>query len=222
MGVGIGLVLSAAIWWGCGKDSPFDMMRFSPQQDSFRSSSPSASSAHPHVEKGAVLTVVLQTPLSSERSMEGDPVKAILADDVLDGDRVALKKGTEVYGEVIEVLPAVSSSEKTGKLSFVFNGIDGPTNRIPATLSVLSAKLEQSAADQTARTRTRMASTAVGAILGGKIASNENKSKGKGAVVGGAAGLLVGSLIADQQGVDVEMPIGSRIKLRVDHQISVK
>lgn len=178
--------------------------------------------SHPRIERGSVLTLTLQTSLSSETSRVGDPVKAVLAADAYEDGKVALTKGTEVYGEVTRSLPAASSGDKRGRLSFVFSEIEGPGGQIPVTLSVLSSDIHESQADRTARTRTQLAGTAIGAFLGANIAANEHKNRLKSGLIGGAAGLAVGSLIAHEQGVDVELPSGSRIKVRVDSAISVQ
>lgn len=177
--------------------------------------------AHSRISEGSILRVVLQTDISSDKSDEGDPIRAVLSDDLIDNGRVTLMRGTEIYGEILEAIPAAKSSDKKGNLSFIFNAIGGPHGRIPAALSVISAQIDESQADRTARTRTQFASTAIGVILGRQVAKNRDQSKGKGVVVGGAAGLVVGTLISRQQGIDVEMAEGAKIKLRVDGGISI-
>lgn len=207
-----GLVLA-----GCGKGTVS-----SPEVSVGPASAASVAPAYSHVAQGSILRVILQTDISSDKSDEGDPIRAILADDVMANGRVELRKGTDIYGEILEAAPAAKSDDKKGNLSFVFNEIEGPHGRIPVLLSVISAHMDQSQADETARTRTQFASTAIGAILGRQVAKNRDQKKGKGLAVGAAAGLVVGTLISRQQGVDVEMASGAQIKLRVDGEISTK
>lgn len=178
--------------------------------------------SHRTVEKGAVFSLILRTALSSEHSRAGDPVVTALEADVIQDGKVILEKGTEVYGEVTRAVPATQSGDKKGGLSFVLNEIEAPGGRIPIDLSILSSYRKDSQVDKTARTRTQLAGAGIGSLLGANMAANEDKNRLKGALLGGAAGLAVGSLIAQQQGVDVEIPGGSRIKARVDRGISVE
>lgn len=173
------------------------------------------------LEKGTVFTMILQTPLSSEYSRAGDPVKAVLTADVVQNGVVVFAGGTEVHGQVSHAVSAADSKDKRGRLGFELNRISGPGGPIPVTMTLVSTDLHESLADRTARTRTQLAGTTIGALLGINMADNEKKNKVKGGLMGGAAGLAVGSLIAHQQGVDVEIGEGSRIRARITHSVSM-
>lgn len=204
----VGLVL-----WAYAKDQ---------QLSSVKTPDAASSAAADSLEKGTVLTMTLRTPLSSEHSRPGDLVKAFLVTDVAQNGAIVLAAGTEVQGVVSHAVSATASKDKRGRLGFELNRISGPHGQIPVTMTLVSTDLQESPVDRTARARTQLAGTAIGALLGINMADNENKNKVKGGLIGGAAGLAVGSLIAHQQGVDVEIGEGSRIRARINQTVSMK
>ncbi|ANH81413.1 hypothetical protein A8C56_10840 [Niabella ginsenosidivorans] len=84
------------------------------------------------VTNGAVLTVVLREPLSSEdRSKDGKEIRLRVAGDVSDEEGVLIKKGALAIGKIVDVVP--SGNRKKAVIGFVVRSViaaDGSEIRI--------------------------------------------------------------------------------------------
>jgi hypothetical protein len=145
--------------------------------------------------------------LSSDESLVGDSVRAVVADDVVQDDRVVVPAGTEVTGEVTEV----KSGRKIGgrsRLTVEFASLRLPDGRqYPIRSSIEYAGKSQTGKDAA----TIGGSTAGGALLG-RVLGGDNKDKST--AIGAVVGAAVGTAVASKNGTDpVLVQTGDRAEL---------
>jgi hypothetical protein len=161
------------------------------------------------VPEGATLSLVLETSMSSETSRAGDRVVAKLADGVRVGEKVVVPAGSEVRGRVTAAVP--SGRVKTrARLAFAFDTLvlDGKEHAIG------TGAIDITAPDTHKRDAATIGIGAgAGAIVGG-IAKG-GKGAAIGTLIGGAAGTGV---VLVNTGKEVELPVGSRITVRLTNQ----
>jgi len=155
------------------------------------------------------MDVRLQTALNSGTARIEQRFEATTVVDLeLDG-RVALPAGAVVRGFVGSVSPA-GRVERKGSLALAFDELIGPSGPTRFRASVMQA-LEGKRSEDISRIGT---GAVVGAVLGG--------------LLGGGKGLLVGVLvggggtIAATDGTDVDLPIGTILRLRVDSPVVIR
>ena len=158
------------------------------------------------IPAGTQLSLVLETPLSSQTSRAGDRVEARVERATSEEGRVLLPGGTVLKGHVLD---AQGSGRVSGKarviVAFDQIVVRGRTQRLDTT------EIEAVAGDSHGRDAAIIGGgTAAGAIIGG-IAGG-GKGAGKGAIIGGLAGA---GAVLGTKGKEVELPAGSRWTVRV-------
>jgi len=155
---------------------------------------------------GTELTLVLETPLSSVASQVGDRVTARVERAVGEDGRVRLPGGTVLTGKVVE---SVRAGKVKGRARL---GVDFDRIKVRGRSYALDTSVLRVEAGDSRKRDAKVvgggaaAGAVVGAVLGGK------KGAGKGALLG--AGTGAGVVLATR-GDEVEMPAGSRWKVRV-------
>lgn len=151
------------------------------------------------------LPIEIQTPVTTATSREGDPVLAVLTEDVpLDGFK--LDKGAEVRGSV---LTAVSAKRVKGRAHLVvrFNAVMEKGERI----AISTEAIDSLAASTSGKDKKIIAGAAVGGLIVGAI-----KDGGKGAAIGTVVGAAAGTgAVLIMKGDEVEMPRGARLSIVV-------
>jgi hypothetical protein len=160
--------------------------------------------------EGSELTLVLETPVSSADSQEGDTVVARVEKAVGPEGSILLPGGTVVKGHVTE---AVSSGRVKGRarVSVDFDRIvvRGRTHELDGT------SISAEAGDDHGRdARIIGGSSAAGAVIG--AIADGKKGFLRGALIG--AGLGGGAVLATK-GHEIELPAGSRWKVRVQETV---
>lgn len=159
---------------------------------------------------GQELDVRLQDPLSSDRNQVEDRFVATTVVDLEVDGRVIIPAGSEVRGVVSSVQPA-GRIERTGRMTVTFDQItvNGRTHMMRGT--VTEALQSSGVRGEAGRIG---AGAGVGAIIGGII----------GGVRGALAGILIGGggVIAATEGKDVELPVGTILRLRLDAPPGIK
>jgi hypothetical protein len=157
---------------------------------------------------GTVLEVRLQTPLNSASAKVEDRFEATTIVPYPDDRDVFIPAGSLVRGFVSSVR-AAGRLDRRGSLTLSFDEIRiGSTNR-RLRASVVEA-LDPKAREDVTRIGT---GAAVGAIIGG--------------ILGGARGALLGVLvgaggtIAATEGSDVDLPVGTILRIRLDQPLEV-
>jgi type IV secretory pathway VirB10-like protein len=156
--------------------------------------------------EGTELTLVLESPLSSAVSQEGDAVTARVEKAVSDDGRIALPGGSVLRGKVVE---AASAGRVKGRarLAVAFDSITvrGRRHELQATLITAEAP-DTHGRDAKIAGGAAAAGAVIGAIAGGK------EGAAKGAVIGGVVG---GGAVLATKGGEIELPAGSRWKVRL-------
>jgi hypothetical protein len=162
------------------------------------------------VPAGTELELRLEESLSSETAKPGDRFTAMAAAPVLLGNRVAIEAGSSFRGRVELVDQAGGRTDRTARLLLVVEEVEhqGKSYDVSATVTGASERLETGLGSEAKKIGIGAGlGSVLGAILGGK----------KGAVIGatvGGTGAILGT-----EGNEVELPHGTILKLRLDHDL---
>jgi hypothetical protein len=162
------------------------------------------------VPVGTELDVRLQTSLTSDTAQVEDRFEATTMVDVLDGDRVLIPAGSALRGVVSSVTKA-GRLERQGKLTLAFDQITVKGRSYPFRATVTQALESEGIRGETTRIG---AGAGVGAIIGGIL----------GGIKGAITGILIGAggTIAATEGKDVELPVGTVLRVRLDTGLDLR
>ncbi|MEO5509250.1 MAG: hypothetical protein ABIS27_01375 [Longimicrobiales bacterium] len=165
------------------------------------------------------MSLTLNETLSTERNSVGDSFTATLQSDIMGDDgRVVVPAGATVRGRLTQVNKSGHVGE-TGIIKVAFESVSFGGKSYPLDATVVRANPERHNRTTTAQTATKIgAGAAAGAILG-KVIGKNTKGVIKGAVIGAAAGTAIAMGTAD---VDVVLPAGSEMVIRIDSPIEVR
>jgi hypothetical protein len=157
------------------------------------------------VPAGTLLPIEIETTASSASSKEGDPVLAVLTEDVaLSGFK--LDKGAEVRGRVRTAIPA-KRAKGQARLVVAFDAVMENGEK----LSITTEAIDNMAASTKGKDTKIIAGSAAGGLIIGAIAGGK-----KGAVIGTAAGAAAGAgAVLIIKGDEVELPRGARLTVAV-------
>ncbi|MEO5762661.1 MAG: hypothetical protein ABIR28_10160 [Vicinamibacteria bacterium] len=143
--------------------------------------------------------------MSSETSQEGDPVTAVLTEDVpLNGFR--LDRGAEVRGQVTMAIPAQRVSGRA-RLAISFNSV----MENGEMLSISTDRIDSMGKSTSSKDKKIIGGGALGGLIIGAV-----KDGKKGAVIGTVIGAAAGTgAVLIMKGDEVEIPSGSRLTLAV-------
>lgn len=162
------------------------------------------------VPAGTALTLVLETPLSTETTREGQSVTARVERATSEDGGVVLPGGSVLRGRVTEVDRAGRVSGRAHlAVKWDTLTVRGESHRIAVSDLAMTAE-KQFGRDA----KIIGGSTAAGAIIGGIV--NGGSGAKKGAIIGAGAG--AGAVLINK-GQDVEMPAGSRWTVRVKETV---
>jgi len=160
------------------------------------------------VPVGAEFDARLQTSLNSGTAQIEQRFEATTVLDYSSGGTTVVPAGSTVRGFVSSVRPA-GRIERRGSLTLSFDEI-----RVNGTSYRLRASVTQALDSKVAEDATRIgAGAAVGAILGGIFGG------GRGALLGVLVG--GGGTIAATDGTDVDLPVGTILRVRVDQPLDI-
>lgn len=151
---------------------------------SFVSLSPAQSPSPQNVmvPQGTILRLSLQTPVSTNISEVGDPVRAVLYDDVFVGSDLALDRGTEFFGRVSHVKPA-RRGQRQSELAITFDRM--ATSYGEESIKTILTAIDDWGSDK--KTKSDEEGVARGGRSGGRTLDNV----WRGATIGTAAGTAV-------------------------------
>jgi type IV secretory pathway VirB10-like protein len=158
------------------------------------------------IPAGTALALVLETPLSTETTREGQSVTARVERATDEDGRVVLPGGSVLRGKVTEVDRAGRVSGRAHlAVKWDTLTVRGESHRIAVSDLAMTAEAQHGR-----DAKIIGGSTAAGAIIGGIIDGGSGAKKG--ALIGVGAG--AGAVLINK-GKDVEMPAGSRWTVRV-------
>lgn len=184
-----------------------------PTVDPDRRTAPSSTSGRStanEIPVGTEFDVRLQTPLSSKTSEVEDRFEATTMVDLTDErNRVLVPAGSTMRGVVSSVKRA-SRLERTGSITVAFDRVTVNGRSYPMRATVTQALESEGIKGEAEKIGIGAGAGAIlGAILGGA----------KGAL----AGILIGGggTIAATEGKDVDLPVGTVLRVRVDTPLSL-
>ncbi len=160
------------------------------------------------VPVGTEIDVRLQTPLNSKTAKIEDRFEATTILDFTMGRDVVIPSGSLTRGFISSVRTA-GRVDRKGSLTLSFDEL-----RIDSTTMRLRASVKQALDGKVGEDATRIgAGAAVGAIIGGIL----------GGTKGALAGILIGGggTIAATDGSDVDLPVGTILRIRIDQPIEI-
>jgi len=179
------------------------------------SSAPAAKSAPPPIvlPAGTVLTVRLETAVSSKQSNEGDPFEASVAEPVVVGEKAVIPKGASASGVVTQA-HAAGKFKGGATLDLTLKSIT--LNGLP--YDIQTAVLGQATKGKGKRSAGFIGGGAAGGALIGGLAGG-----GKGAAIGGLLGAGAGTAGAAFTGNrDISLPVETLLKFKLAQDLSVK
>lgn len=168
-----------------------------------------SSSARNVVPGGTELDVRLDQRLSSDTARVEDRFEATTVVDLRQDGRVIIPAGSLVRGVVTDVKNA-GRLERKGELQLSFDQITVNDRAYPMRGTVVQALEAGGYREDAGKIGT---GAAVGAILGGIL----------GGVRGALAGILIGGggVVAATEGEDVELPVGTVLRVRLDQPLEL-
>jgi hypothetical protein len=168
------------------------------------------SSSRGDVPSGTEFDVRLETSLSSGTAQVEQRFEGTTMVDLMEGDRVLVPSGSEVRGIVSSVQKA-GRLERKGSLTLAFDQITVRGKDRPLRATVTQALESEGIRGETAKIGT---GAGVGAIIGGIL----------GGFKGALAGILIGGggTIAATEGKDVELPVGTVLRVRLDAPLDIR
>jgi hypothetical protein len=161
------------------------------------------------VRVGTELDVRLQSTLSSATAQVEDRFEATTLVDVMDGDGVLVPAGSVLRGVVSSVNKA-GRVDRRGSLTLAFDQITVDGESYPIRATVTQALESEGVRGEAGRIGT---GAGVGAIIGGIL----------GGFKGALAGILIGAggTVAATEGTDVELPVGTILRIRLDSALHI-
>ncbi|HSJ10246.1 MAG TPA: glycine zipper 2TM domain-containing protein [Longimicrobiales bacterium] len=171
------------------------------------------------VPMGTSMSLTLNETLSTERNSVGDSFTATLSNDVRDASgNIIVPAGATIRGRLTQVNKSGRVGE-TGVISLAFETVSFGGRSYPLDATVVNANPQRSNRTSTQEQVAKVAAgAAAGAVLG-RVLGRDTRSTVKGAVIGAAAGTAIAMGTAD---VDVVLPAGSAMTIRVDSPIEVR
>ncbi|HEY7441733.1 MAG TPA: hypothetical protein VH701_04890 [Vicinamibacterales bacterium] len=168
-----------------------------------------AATSNTTVDVGTELDVRLQTPLSSKTSKVEDRFEATTLVDLTKDGRVLIPAGSLVRGFVSGVEDA-GRLDRKGRISLMFEQIRVDGQNHPFRATVAKALESEGIEGEVGKIG---AGAGVGAIIGGIL----------GGLKGALTGVLIGAggVIAATEGEDVDLPVGTVLRIRVDSPLEL-
>jgi len=171
------------------------------------------------IQKGTDLSVILETPLSSNTNQRGDQFITLLKGPLLFKDKILLSKDTQIRG-LVKRVRKYEKVEERASLFLLFDQIVLPRGKI----ILLSASLDTDKGDKVLKIKGKElqdakvvgGSAIVGALIG--KAALGKKGAGKGLLVGAAAG--TGAVILANR-KEVKLPQGTELIIKLDEPLLI-
>jgi hypothetical protein len=162
------------------------------------------------VPVGTEFDVRLQSALSSQTSQVEDRFEGTTLVDLRQGDRVIVPAGSVMRG-VVSSVDRAGRVDRRGSLTVAFDQVTIRGRAYPLRATVTQAIESEGVRGEAGRIG---AGAGVGAIIGGIL----------GGFRGALAGILIGGggTIAATEGKDVELPVGTVLRVRLDTALNLR
>jgi hypothetical protein len=168
---------------------------------------------------GTSIGITLNETLSTQSNKVGDSFTATLQSDIRgENGEVVVPAGATVRGRLTEVSKSGQVGQ-TGVIKVAFESVSFGGRSYPLDATVTQANPQRHNRTTTAQTATKIGAGAVAGAVLGKVIGHSTGNTIKGAVIGAAAGTAIAMGTAD---VDVVLPAGSAMTIRLDSPIEVR
>ena len=168
------------------------------------------------VDAGTVFSVELLETLSRETTEVGETFRARISGDVRQDGRVVIPAGSEVVGEVTEVVPLRKVGGRA-KLGIRFTDLVLPSG----TSVPIDASFVEQGRSETGRDAATIGGGAAGGAILGRVLNKKDRSRG--AVIGAILGAVVGTAVASRTpGEEVHLFEGSVVDLKLDRPVEIR
>ena len=165
------------------------------------------------VPSGSVLSLALDSGLSSKTALVGDAFSATVVEPVVVDGREVIPAGSKVEGKVTEAIPAKRGAGNA-KLAMSFDQLTLPsgykTNIVGTFQEVTESKKKRNAAI--------IGGSAAGGALLGRILGKDTKGAVIGAVVAGGIGTAV---VMGKEGEQAKLPADTPFEIRLEEAVQV-
>lgn len=193
--------------------------RATPQPDPTPQPAPAPRAATASVPMGTNLTLSLNQTLSTETNRVGDSFSATLQHAITDASgQVVVPAGATIRGRLTQVEKS-GHVGATGIIKLAFESVSFSGRSYPIDATVVRANPVRQNRTTTQEQAAKVAAgAAAGAVLG-RVLGKDTRSTIKGAAAGAVAGTAIAMGTAD---VDVVLPAGSEMVIRLDTPIDVR
>jgi hypothetical protein len=162
------------------------------------------------VPAGTEFDVRLRQSLSSATNLVEDRFEATTLVDLRNGDTVLVPAGSAMRGMVTSV-NKTSRTDRTGKLTLAFDQVTIGRRALPIRATVTQAIESEGIKGEAAKIGI---GAGVGGLIGGIL----------GGVKGAVAGILIGGggTVVATEGKDVELPVGTVLRVRLDSGLNLR
>jgi hypothetical protein len=171
------------------------------------------------VAMGTTMSMTLNETLSTDRNTVGDAFTATLSSAITDANgTVIIPAGAQVRGRLTQVNKSGHVGE-TGVIALAFEAVSFGGRSYAMDGTVIRANPERRNRTSTQEQVAKVAAGAAAGAVIGRILGKDTKSTLKGAAAGAVAGTAIAMGTAD---VDVVLPAGSEMQVRLDSSIEVR
>jgi len=165
------------------------------------------------LDAGTVLTLALDTVLSSNLAQPGDSFTAKVVTPIVVGDVIAIPEGAIVHGHVSEAV-AAKRGAGNARLSLSFDELElADGHRMKMTGS-----FHQETGSQKKKNAAIIGGAAAGGALLGRVLGKDTKGAVVGSVVGGGIGTAV---VLGRDDGQVDLPAGTPFEVALDEALNV-
>lgn len=167
------------------------------------------------VPSGTEVSVRLSTLVSTESSKAGQPIEAVVIAPVVEGERILIGAGARLFGEVAEVKPAATPSERA-ELHFRFSEMAGKSGkRRPIKASVVNVDNARESVNEAGRILGILASETLAARAEQGISKVAQKNSG----LADLLSLAKGAVLQQKPTGEIRYEPGVELKLKLTESL---
>lgn len=165
------------------------------------------------VPAGTVLTLALDTSLSSETAQVGQSFTATVVEPILSENRVVIPEGSRVEGKVTEAL-AARRGAGNARLGLGFDAL-----RLPSGYRTsIVGSFQELTGSKKGRNAAIIGGSAAGGALLGRILGKDTKGAVIGSIIGGGIGTAV---VLGKEGTQARLPEDTPFEIRLEESLRV-
>jgi len=165
------------------------------------------------VPAGTVLTLALDTGLSSATAQVGDTFTATVVEPILSENRIVIPEGSRIEGKVTEAV-AAKRGAGNGRLALGFNNL-----RLPSGYRTgIVGSFQEVTESKKGRNAGIIGGSAAGGALLGRILGKDTKGAVIGSIIGGGIGTAI---VMGKEGMQAELESDMPFEIRLEEGVQV-